>query len=300
MLNSLEIYQALNELGYRLESGKFEPSYASEHALGNGKYLYVKRRQDGVVNKSPLVLAPETRALKAEIDRISGIHCLWEKVKSTSYRRYPKDNGTSQYGFAADVESVEALQALVTLLGGQPAITPQTELIRDNENKEQSLMYPLNQILFGPPGTGKTYSTTEMAVKIADNAWYQQATREHHGNDLRELVKERYKSLVEKQRIMFTTFHQSFSYEDFIEGIRATTDETSGALRYEVVDGIFKQLCLNAEVKTRGSSNQSLSLNGRRIWKMSLGNTLDGEDYIFDECLVNNYILLGWGDNRLC
>lgn len=73
MLNSLEIYQALNELGYRLESGKFEPSYASEHALGNGKYLYVKRRQDGVVNKSPLVLAPETLALKAEIDRISGI-----------------------------------------------------------------------------------------------------------------------------------------------------------------------------------------------------------------------------------
>ncbi|SFT95506.1 type I restriction enzyme M protein [Kosakonia arachidis] len=73
--------------GYRLEAGKFEPSYASEHALGNGKYLYVKRGRDGVVNKSPLVLAPETLALKTEIDRIAGIHCLWEKVKSTSYRR---------------------------------------------------------------------------------------------------------------------------------------------------------------------------------------------------------------------
>ena len=88
MLNSIEIHQALNELGYRLEAGEPEPSYASEHALGNGKYLYVKRRQDGVVNKSPLVLAPETLALKAEIDRISGIHCLWEKVKSTSYFLY--------------------------------------------------------------------------------------------------------------------------------------------------------------------------------------------------------------------
>lgn len=297
MLNSLEIYQALNELGYRLEAGNFEPSYASEHALGNGKYLYVKRSQDGVVKKSPLVLAPETYALKAEIDRIEGIHCLWEKVKSTSYRRYPKDNGTSQYGFAADVESVEALQALVALLGGQPSFTTQPEIKRDNQNKEQSPMYPLNQILFGPPGTGKTYSTTEMAVKIADNAWYQQATREHHGNDLRELVKERYKALVEKQRIMFTTFHQSFSYEDFIEGIRATTDEKSGALRYEVVDGIFKQLCLNAEVKTQGSSAQTLSLDGRRIWKMSLGNTMEDEADIYEECLENNYILLGWGDN---
>ncbi|MGY0144939.1 hypothetical protein [Edwardsiella tarda] len=76
MLNSLEIYQALNELGYRLEAGKFEPSYASEHPLGNGQYLYVKHDKDRVVNKSPLVLAPETLALKAEIDRIAGIHCL--------------------------------------------------------------------------------------------------------------------------------------------------------------------------------------------------------------------------------
>lgn len=291
MLNSLEIYQALNELGYRLEAGKFEPSYASEHVLGNGKYLYVKRSRDGVVKKSPLVLAPETYALKAEIDRIEGIHCLWEKVKSTSYRRYPKDNGTSQYGFAVDVESVEALQALVALLGGQPGLK------RDNQNKEQLPMYPLNQILFGPPGTGKTYSTTEMAVKIADNAWYQQTTREHHDNDLRELVKERYKALVEKQRIMFTTFHQSFSYEDFIEGIRATTDEKSGALRYEVVDGIFKQLCLNSRVKVQGSATQSISLKGRRIWKMSLGNTMGGEEDVYEDCLANNYVLLGWGED---
>lgn len=171
MLNSLEIYQVLNEMGYRLEAGKFEPSYASEHALGNGKYLYVKRKQDGVVSKSPLVLAPETLALRAEIDRIAGIHCLWEKVKSTSYRRYPKDNGMSQYGFAADVESPEALQKLVTLLCGAPSSAAFSDMKKDNENKEQPIMFPLNQILFGPPGTGKTYATTEMAVKIADNAW---------------------------------------------------------------------------------------------------------------------------------
>ncbi|ATA20569.1 5-methylcytosine-specific restriction protein B [Gibbsiella quercinecans] len=297
MLNSLEIYQVLNEMGYRLEAGKFEPSYASEHALGNGKYLYVKRKQDGVVSKNPLVLAPETLALRAEIDRIAGIHCLWEKVKSTSYRRYPKDNGMSQYGFATDVESPEALQKLMTLLCGAPSSAAFSDMKQDNENKEQPMIFPLNQILFGPPGTGKTYATTEMAVKIADNAWYQQAVQEPHGSDLRERVKERYQKLVEKQRIMFTTFHQSFSYEDFIEGIRATTDESSGTLRYEVVDGIFKQLCLNARVKVQGSATQPISLEGRRIWKMSLGNTMEGEGDVYEECLANNYVLLGWGED---
>lgn len=87
MLNSTEIYQALNELGHRLEPGKFEPGYTSEHALGNGKYFYVKRSQNGVANKSPLVLAPESIALKAEINCIESIHCLWGKVPAAAIIR---------------------------------------------------------------------------------------------------------------------------------------------------------------------------------------------------------------------
>ncbi|MER3384082.1 AAA family ATPase [Pectobacterium aroidearum] len=165
------------------------------------------------------------------------------------------------------------------------------------KNKEMPNVYPLNQILFGPPGTGKTFATTELAVKIADSAWYQRALEEYQGIELHERVRTRYQALVEKQRIMFTTFHQSFSYEDFVEGIRATTDESGGSLRYEVVDGIFKRLCLNAEVKVQGSPTQVISLTGRRIWKMSLGNTMADEDDIYEECLANNYILLGWGEN---
>jgi 5-methylcytosine-specific restriction protein B len=294
VLNSLEIYQALYDLGFTLEAGEYDPSYASEHALGNGMFLYVKRKPDNVVSKSPLVLAPDALALREEIDKLTGIICPWQKTKSTSYRRFPKDGSSSQYGYDADVESVDALKALVALLTGTalPELTPDAK-----KDKEMLAVYPLNQILFGPPGTGKTFATTELAVKIADSVWYQQVVQEYEGSRLREMVKARYQALVEKQRIMFTTFHQSFSYEDFIEGIRATTDESSGKLRYEVVDGIFKQLCLNAKVKTQANSSQPLSLTGRRIWKMSLGNTMEGEEYIFDECQTNNYILLGWGEN---
>lgn len=294
MLNSLEIYQALNALGSKLEAGKYEPSYASEHALGNGIYLYVKREADRVVSTSPLVLPPEALSLREKVDNIAGLTCHWQKKKSTSYRRFPKDGESFQYGYDADVESADALKSLVELLTAtsRPILRPSVQ-----KNKEIPAMYPLNQILFGPPGTGKTFNTTELAVKIADSEWYQNAVREHQGQALREVVKARYQTLVEKQRVMFTTFHQSFSYEDFIEGIRATTDQTSGNLRYDVVDGVFKQLCLNAKVKVQGNSTQPISLAGKRIWKMSLGNTLESQDDVYEECLANNYILLGWGED---
>lgn len=169
---------------------------------------------------------------------------------------------------------------------------------------KDKLMYefPLNQILYGPPGTGKTYATTEMAVKIAEPEWYQNTCSALVGTEpsaieLRRAVKEKYDQLVEEQRIMFTTFHQSFSYEDFIEGIRANTDGQSNALSYGIEDGIFKRLCTMADVQVQAAPTEEINLNGRKIWKMSLGNTLEGEDYIFEECINNDYVLLGYGDN---
>lgn len=294
MLNSLEIYYALNESGIALEAGKYEPTYASEHALGNGKYLYVKRNGEKAIFKSPLVISPDALSLRQKIEQIDGLRCAWQKNHNSSYRRFPKDGELSKFGYDADVESVSALYKLVALLKDSSAVFP---LSQKSINKVRPSMSPLNQILFGPPGTGKTYSTTELAVKIADGEWYLDAAESYQGQALREAVKARYQELIDKQRIMFTTFHQSFAYEDFIEGIRATTDEATGTLRYEVVDGIFKQLCLNARVKVQASSGQAISLEGRRIWKMSLGNTIEDGNDIYQECVDNNYILLGWGED---
>ena len=74
---------------------------------------------------------------------------------------------------------------------------------------------PLNQILYGPPGTGKTYHTIDKVLQIIDGKM----------PDSREEAKERFEVLKDAGQIEFITFHQSYGYEEFVEGIKATTSE---------------------------------------------------------------------------
>lgn len=111
------------------------------------------------------------------------------------------------------------------------------------KNTDKTPVVPLNQILFGAPGTGKTYRTKKMAVEIINGK--KARTRE-------EINKE-YEELIEAGQIVFTTFHQSLSYEDFIEGIKPETID--GNVTYEVKDGIFKTICKNAFSKEITSDN---------------------------------------------
>ncbi len=171
------------------------------------------------------------------------------------------------------------------------------------KEKEDSMTKPLNQILYGPPGTGKTYETIYAALQILDPAAaeaYKQVDQDDKSTPderlaARTVLKARFDELSAEQRVRFVTFHQSFSYEDFVEGLRAETDETTGQIRYEVVDGVFKNLCESASVKVTQQAPAPVDLAGRRIWKMSLGYTLGSDAGVFDECLQGGYVLLGYG-----
>lgn len=104
------------------------------------------------------------------------------------------------------------------------------------------MQQPLNQILYGPPGTGKTFNTINKALSILEN----KSQKEIDGED-RNVLKQRFGHYLESGQIVFTTFHQSMSYEDFIEGIKPVMNEEEGELSYEVQSGIFKEICHNAE-----------------------------------------------------
>ena len=161
-------------------------------------------------------------------------------------------------------------------------------------DKETVAPPPRNLILYGPPGTGKTYSTIDRALEIIDPAFLGSVSGD---KDARSKMKARFDELSQAKRIGFVTFHQSFSYEDFVEGLKATTDQ-DGKICYEIQDGIFKQMCSTAAAKSEAGKAgpvKKLDPSGRQIWKLSLGNTNGPDAAIYDECIENGYALLGWG-----
>lgn len=110
------------------------------------------------------------------------------------------------------------------------------------------MSFAKNTILYGPPGTGKTYQAANYAVAIIEGKMLEEVQSEPH-----EKVLERYQQYRQDSRIEFTTFHQSFGYEDFIEGIRPRflseeeEEKNEGEIAYEIADGVFKRFCSMAQ-----------------------------------------------------
>ena len=140
-----------------------------------------------------------------------------------------------------------------------------------------------NIVLYGAPGTGKTYDVPELAVRLCDPAFMA-------AEPSREEIVSRYNQLKTEKRIAFTTFHQSLDYEDWIEGLRPVVNENS-QVTYEIESGIFKKLCEEAERPVVKDKKVGISDNAV-VWKVSLAGT--GDNNVRRECMENNHIRIGW------
>jgi 5-methylcytosine-specific restriction enzyme B len=127
-------------------------------------------------------------------------------------------------------------------------------------------------------------------------------------------LRARYQALVKARQIAFVTFHQSYAYEDFVEGLRPVTDSLEGdgpdevtgengsgaGFRLEPKPGIFREICQLAEVarkkarRTPSQSGQQFDLKNRKVFKMSLGRA-GLQDFIYDAAIEGGYAVLGWG-----
>ena len=130
-------------------------------------------------------------------------------------------------------------------------------LNRGDEKETMKKEFDKNIIFYGPPGTGKTYTTAKRAVAICDKIAEEDLT------DYAEVMK-KYNELKKKNRIKFITFHQSYGYEEFIEGIKPivsneddeSNSENSQEIKYEIVDGIFKKFCDKARKAQDKENNE--------------------------------------------
>jgi hypothetical protein len=163
-------------------------------------------------------------------------------------------------------EKIRNEKALIKEVANED-IELQGPLSNVNTNEKDIQLKFLNQILFGPPGTGKTYNTINKAIAIANP-----------GFDLtqpREKVKAEFDRLMKEGQIMFTTFHQSMSYEDFVEGIKPIEPVKQGEpVNYKVVEGIFRKICRIAFVPSNATFESSYQALLEEISKSENGVSL--------------------------
>ena len=218
------------------------------------------------------------------------LHVLWVSKKKTELDWGPRTRGfgsaDGEIGKAfrqAYPETFELLERLSPVdQSTEPSTTTETSTVTP-PSPTTARAHALNTILYGPPGTGKTYATTRRCVHICDGKVPEDV----------EALRARYEELMDDGRIDFVTFHQSYGYEEFVEGLRPeTSDETGTGFRLEVVPGVLKRIAERAR--------KAPEIGGRRIFKMSLGDPKSWggspeKAKTFAECIESGCVLLEYG-----
>ena len=176
----------------------------------------------------------ETKRVHIDID-----YNLWSKPITKDFIPLSKSfdrfyGGLSGTNYKATEEQFEEIINLVEQqdILAEPSIA---------YNPQTSLNHPLNLILYGAPGTGKTYHAINYALSIIENRTLEELELEPRG-----ALRHRFNEYMEEGWIQYVTFHPSFAYEDFVEGIKPQTTQ-KGNVVYEVEDGVFKYISLTAK-----------------------------------------------------
>ena len=186
-------------------------------------------------------LIEETKISKIKFDAL--------EINHRSKIIFRNDNLTSEE-YTKELESkfLELIPYYENIIGMND--TKDNSIISDSINIKKNLKSKsnigLNTILYGPPGTGKTFYTKKYVVAICDNKTLEDIDKLDYEN--------RYKELIKEGRTEFITFHQSYGYEEFIEGIKPNVDENKN-ISYGTKEGIFKKFCNKAKKELDNEGN---------------------------------------------
>ena len=196
------------------------------------------------------------------------------------------EDGVKNYCYKIRPELYEALQEI-----DLSHISAKYEEDEEVFESTQKTDVNKNTILYGPPGTGKTYNTVVYAVAIIENKLLADVKKESYSD-----VLERYNAYKADGLIEFTTFHQSYGYEEFIEGIKPVMDNTDDEqtdIQYQISSGLFKAFCDKAGRPILRQAKVDIGLNNSpTIWKVSLEGT--GDNPTRKECMDNGHIRVGY------
>jgi flavodoxin len=184
---------------------------------------------------------------KTLFDNVESLNCFWNDDHKHPELSLAYEESFDYNDIDLFAKMEKALLYLETNFGDAIRNEFQNMDMKIKIKPEIKMDSPLNQILYGPPGTGKTYNSINKAISIINPGF--NLTQE------RSFIKKEYDRLVAENQILFTTFHQSMSYEDFIEGIKPITVEKK--VLYTIEDGIFKNIALEANKKSITNFNKA-------------------------------------------
>ena len=210
-------------------------------------------------------------------------YLIWQHRIFITYfvGRYIEDN---LYEWKLRDELKEALESSM-IIDVREQVKKGKEALKKYNSK---VRYDKNMILYGPSGTGKTYNTAIYAVAICDEKTLSEVEAMPYDE-----VLVRYRELRSEGRIAFTTSHQSYGYEEFIEGIKPKMNSGSKDIEYTIKDGVFKAFCNRAEQKKAEAADVQVR-DGARVWNVILGGNKHPElkQKYFDEGTIR----IGWDE----